>query len=59
MVIGEGLCVYALVQVAYELEWRTKGLDENQLAACLLQVLVLRCRIHLVDNSEERAVCGQ
>jgi len=28
----------------------------NQLAACLLQVLVLRYRVHLVDNSDERAV---
>ena len=31
----------------------------NQLAACLLQVLVLRYRVHLVDNGEERAVGGQ
>jgi len=29
VVIGEGLCMYALVQVAYESEWGMKGLDRT------------------------------
>ena len=31
LVIGVGLRVYALVQVAYESEWRMKGLDRTHI----------------------------